>query len=327
MSAPKVSVCVMTYNQRSFIGECLDSILAQATDFAFEVIVADDASTDGTSEIVDRYARKHPQTVRAILHPTNVGVTANYLSSHQAARGDYVAHMDGDDVMMPGKLQAQADFLDSHPNCALVGTDAIAFTTDPNGAHVLRGRTSAEAYPEVSDFDAFVGLNGFMFNHSSKMYRRASSPDMSGYRTLFDVHMHILQAANGDVGYIHEPLLKYRINVGINTGRDPLADHLSAIELAERLGASPDAVSYAYARACFNGAVFSLRAGDHAEYRRRLDLSCRYAPLQRRKDVLWRDVLYRLRGAPGLSASLLKLKEGLWRLRMRRGRVETPVAA
>ena len=119
----------------------------------------------------------------------------------------------------------------------------------------------------MSDFDAFVVMNGFMFNHSSKMYRRASSPDMSGYASLFDVHMHILQAANGDVGYIHTPFLKYRINVGINTGRDPLADHRSAIELAERLGASPHAVASAYARACLEGALFSLRAGDHDDFR------------------------------------------------------------
>jgi glycosyltransferase involved in cell wall biosynthesis len=317
----------MTYNQHRFIGECLDSVLAQETDFPFEVIVADDASSDGTSEIVDRYAREHPGRVRAVLHARNVGVTANYLSAHQGARGEYVSHMDGDDIMLPGKLQAQADFLDRHPNCALVGTDSIAFSTEADGGHRFEGRTSAEAYPEVSNFDAFVGMNGFMFNHSSKMYRRSASPDMSGYQTLFDVHMHILQAANGDVGYIHAPLLKYRINVGINTGRDPLADHLTAIELAERLGAGPDAVAYAYARACFEGAQFSLRAGDHTLFRRRIELSRCYAPLRRRKDVLWRDVLYRLRGTPRLTASLLRLKEGLWRLRMRRGRANPAATA
>ncbi|HWE47678.1 MAG TPA: glycosyltransferase [Caulobacteraceae bacterium] len=322
--APKVSVSVMTYNQHRFIGECLDSILEQETDFPVEIIVADDASTDGTREIVDRYAREHPDRLRAILHPSNVGVTANYLSAHQAATAEYVAHMDGDDVMLPGKLQAQADFLDRHPNCALVGANSIAFSTAPDGSHRFEGYTSAERYPEVSDFDAFVVMNGFMFTHSSKMYRRAASPDMGDYSRLFDVHMHILQAANGDVGYIHAPLLKYRINVGINTGRDPLADHASAVELAEHLGASPAAVACAYARGCFEGALFSLRGGDHAEFRRRIELSRRYAPLPRRKDAVMRNVLYRLRAAPRLSKSLLRLKDGLWRLRMRRGRANAP---
>ena len=145
-------------------------------------------------------------------------------------------------------------------------------------------------------------MNGFMFNHSSKMYRRAASPDMSGYTRLLDVHMHILQAANGDVGYIHTPLQTYRINVGINTGRDPLADHLSAIELAEeRLGAQPASGRLCLCpRACYLGALHSLRARYYAAFPRRLDRSRRYAPLRRSQDIVWRNVFYRLRGAPRL---------------------------
>ena len=141
-SPPKVSVCVMTYNQRNFIGECLDSILEQKTDFA-------DRGhrrrrrlrRHGTREIVDRYARETPgQDPRHPAFQQRGRHCQLSVRRHQAATGAYVAHMDGDELMMPGKLQAQADFLDRHPTCALVGTDAITFSTAPDGSHLFEGR-------------------------------------------------------------------------------------------------------------------------------------------------------------------------------------------
>jgi glycosyltransferase involved in cell wall biosynthesis len=324
---PRVSVCVVTYNQERFIAECLESILGQETDFPFEVIVADDGSTDGGRTIIKRFAREHPGRISPILHARNVGITANYLAAHQAARGEYVAHMDGDDVMLPGRLQIQADFLDANPKCAMVGSNAIAFSTDSDGAHRFEGMTSAKRHPPVFDFDYFVEHNGFLFPHSSKMYRRSMSPDMSGFERLYDVQLHVMQAAQGDVGYIHAPLLKYRINAGISVGRDGLSDHIASIELAEQLGAGAESVRYAYARACYGGALTSLRSGDHDEFRRRIELSARYGALQRSKDELWRGVLLRWRRSPKFLAALLDFKERSWRFVQRSGRPMRPPAA
>jgi glycosyltransferase involved in cell wall biosynthesis len=317
-AAPKVSVCVMTYNQEAFVGECLESIVTQQTDFPFEVIVADDGSADRTADIIRQYEASHPHLVRGVLHAKNIGVKANYLSSHEAARGEYVAHMDGDDLMLPGKLQRQADFLDAHPGLALVGANAIAFSTEPDGSHRYEGETSSELHPEVMTFDAFIERNGFLFTHSSKMYRRDRSPDMRGESRLFDVQMHVLQAANGGAGYIHEPLGKYRINAGISVGRDGLRDHILSIEMGERLGASPASVRYAFARACFEGALTSLRDRDFREFRRRIELSARYGALRRPKDRVWRAVLLRLRRAPVLLEQMLALKEQRARGKRRR---------
>jgi len=315
---PKVSVCVMTYNQERFIGECLESIVAQQTDFPFEIIVADDASTDGTAEVIRRFASKHGDLIRLIQHANNIGATANYLSAHAAARGDYVAHMDGDDVMLPGKLQKQAAALDADPALAFVATNALAFTTREDGSHAHQGRTGAHAYPPLLTFDEFLEHNGFFFVHSSKMYRRAKSPDLSGYDRLIDVQVHVLQAANGGVAYLDQPLLKYRLDAGVSVGRDGMQDHIVSIEMAERLGAAPRTIKYAYARACYEGALTSLRRRDYAEFRRRIELSVRYDVLRRPKDVAWRAALYRLRHTPGALAAVLRLKERAWRLRRRR---------
>ena len=109
---PKMSVCVITYNQERYIGQCLQSLVEQKTDFDFEVIVGDDCSTDGTLAVVQEFVNRYPDIVRTILQPTNTGGSKNYLQVHAAAIGTYVAHVDGDDYALPGKLQAQAEVLE-----------------------------------------------------------------------------------------------------------------------------------------------------------------------------------------------------------------------
>ena len=315
---PKVSVCVMTYNQERFIGECLESIVTQETDFDVEVIVADDASTDRTAAIVRDYEARFPERLRGIYHPNNIGVKANYLSAHDAARGEYVAHVDGDDILLPGKLNRQVQFLDAHPSCAFVGSNGVLFSTREDGGHRFEGYTNPAPHPALMNFDDFVERNGFLFTHSSKMYRRSLSPDLSGVERFIDVNLHVLQAARGAVGYIHDPLLKYRINAGISVGRDGYADHIASIETAERLGAAPEAVRYAYARAAFEGALTALRAGKDAEFRRRIELSAVYGALRRRNDTLWRSLLLGMRSRPDALRRLLALKESASRFRSRR---------
>jgi glycosyltransferase involved in cell wall biosynthesis len=316
-SIPKVSVCVVTYNQEAFIEECLSSIVTQQTNFPFEVIVSDDASTDRTEAIVQAFVKSHPTQVRLIRLERNIGASANYLAAHKAANGDYVAHMDGDDVMLPGRLQKQADFLDRFPDCVFVGSNAIEFGTERNGDHRFEGYSLGQPHLELLDFDRFVELNGFLFAHSSKMYRRALAPDLGSHDRLFDVQMHVLQAAAGKVGYIHEPLVKYRMRTGISVGRDGFQDHVAAAELAEWLGASASAVRTAYARACYHASLDALRSGAHGEFRRRISLSKRYGRLSRARDAVWRNALYGIRNDPQLLRLAVGAKDGFWRFRRR----------
>jgi glycosyltransferase involved in cell wall biosynthesis len=119
-AAPKVSVCVITYNHERYIRQCLQSLVDQRADFAFEVIVGDDCSTDGTAVIVREFIEWYPTIVRGIFQPTNTLGITNNMDVHDAARGEYVAHVDGDDYALPGKLQRQADFLDAHKQSSFV---------------------------------------------------------------------------------------------------------------------------------------------------------------------------------------------------------------
>ncbi|WP_210546247.1 glycosyltransferase family 2 protein [Rhodoferax sp. PAMC 29310] len=117
---PKVSVCVVTYNQEKYIRQCLQSIVDQETDFDFEVIVSDDCSTDGTRAIVQWFAEKYPGVVKPIFHEENIGAFKNFVTTHNIANCKLVSHCDGDDLFLPEKLKKQVDFFEKNLDCTVV---------------------------------------------------------------------------------------------------------------------------------------------------------------------------------------------------------------
>lgn len=129
---PLVSVTILTYNHEKYIRECLDSVVCQQTDFPFEVIVADDASTDNAPQIIQEYADKYPNLIVPILRKKNIGICANSIDVVKRCRGKYIAALDGDDSWCnPKKLQIQFDFLEQHPDYS--GIFSWANTIDNKG--------------------------------------------------------------------------------------------------------------------------------------------------------------------------------------------------
>ena len=109
---PLVSVCMTTYNHERYIAQAIESVLQQQTDFAVEVVVGEDCSTDNTLAICREYEAKYPDRVRVIASEINIGMHANYRRTIEACRGEYVAMCDGDDWFSdPDKLQLQVDIL------------------------------------------------------------------------------------------------------------------------------------------------------------------------------------------------------------------------
>ncbi len=129
---PVVSVCVVTYQHKPYIKQCLDGILMQKTDIPFEILLGEDASTDGTREICLEYAAKYPDKIRLFLHhrENNIKIGGNpsgrfnFLYNSFVARGKYIALCEGDDYWIdPLKLQKQVDFLEENKDCSIVFTD------------------------------------------------------------------------------------------------------------------------------------------------------------------------------------------------------------
>lgn len=133
-----LSVCVVTYNHYQYIQQALDSILAQKTNFTVEIIVADDASTDGTAKLVEN---KYGNQVRLIQRKQNVGLSRNLYECMIAANGKYVYTHAGDDWLKKNDMfQRHVDFLEKNPKYSAVShwTDIV----DENGkvAGVIRNR-------------------------------------------------------------------------------------------------------------------------------------------------------------------------------------------
>lgn len=202
---PKVSVCVITYNHGRYVEQCLRSIVEQETDFAFEVIVSDDCSTDGTRAIVESFAQKYPHIVRPLLQPRNLGGNLNYLTVHRAATAEFTSHCDGDDFWQPGKLQVQVDFLKSHPECASVFTNANVVAED--GTHL---GVFSSGVPTTFDASFLIRRGNFL-NHSSMMYRTALRTRMQPDSLDFiDFNLYLRLCRDGRLGYIDQCLVSYR---------------------------------------------------------------------------------------------------------------------
>jgi glycosyltransferase involved in cell wall biosynthesis len=255
--APKVSVCVVTYNHEAYIEACLASVLSQNTDFDFEVVVGDDCSTDGTGAILKRLAREHPHSLRVIRRAANLGPSQNLLATHNAVLGEYVASLDGDDMALPGKLARQAGLLDSEPGLVACG-------------HTMRlidesGSPTGQLYPARlgATFDIGKVIRcGMPVFASTIMYRaRARSLRTCDFE-LFDWFVLTDMLRSGDAGYIPETLGSYRINRASLTGQMKMAAmRARMIGLYQtRLGELPERRADFFAHAIFE-ALVCLRMG------------------------------------------------------------------
>lgn len=128
---PLVSISCITFNHAAYIRECLDGFLMQQTNFPVEILIHDDASTDGTEEIVREYERKYPHIIKALYEEENQwikGRRGSIIFNFPRAKGKYIAMCEGDDYWVDKqKLQRQVDCLETDSELILVYTDAFYF--------------------------------------------------------------------------------------------------------------------------------------------------------------------------------------------------------
>jgi glycosyltransferase involved in cell wall biosynthesis len=126
MEKPLLSVCLITYNHANFIEQAIESVFMQSVNFSWELIIADDFSTDGTREIVTKYKEKYPDFIRLILQEKNVGPVKNFNDLLNAPQSKYIAYFEGDDYWIDSlKLQKQVDYMESHPDYVLTHSDIL----------------------------------------------------------------------------------------------------------------------------------------------------------------------------------------------------------
>ena len=169
LSTPLVSVRCITYNHEEYIAQALDSFLMQKTNFPFEVIVHDDASTDKTAEIIREYENKYPLIIKPIYETENqYSKPGNPLGRivNAALKGKYVAICEGDDYWIDeNKLQMQVDFLEKNPEYGMCYTKAWVYTQK---SQELTKKGIGAAF---KDFDDLV-LNGNRVPTLTTVYRK-----------------------------------------------------------------------------------------------------------------------------------------------------------
>jgi len=207
VSEVKVSIICTTFNQVNFIRQALDGIIMQKTHFPFEALVYDDASTDGTADIVREYAEKYPDIIRPILQTENQfsrGVDVAKTFIWPCIRGKYVAICDGDDYWTNDKkLQLQADYLDRHPECAICFHRVRMFYQDGSKKDRIVPKNPGP-----------MTLSGLVYKHHipnvAVMYRWRRDMPMPSNIMPCDWYVHLLHAQSGDVGFIPYVMAAYR---------------------------------------------------------------------------------------------------------------------
>lgn len=215
---PLVSVAIVSYNHSAFVGGAIESVLSQ--DYPnVEIVVADDASTDGTAEVLAGYVERFPGRVRVIVQPHNVGITTNCNAVLGMARGEYIAFLGSDDLMLPGKLCAQVEQMEADPSCVLSYHDLDVFQSETDRTLWLFSKRNAPREGRASTL-----IRHGCFNGACSTMLRASAMPKGGFDERIshgsDWLFWIRTAENGKVRYIDRVLGRYRRH-GTNVTGDP----------------------------------------------------------------------------------------------------------
>lgn len=206
-----VSVAMVAYNQQDVIEQAILGVVNQQADFPVELIIADDASTDRTHQILLEWQQKYPHIIKVIRNESNVGLQRNYFVAFAHCRGKYLALCDGDDYWCDSnKLARQVAYMEAHPECALTFHRVINLFEHNGSKSFSNGGQKVDC--DVSD----LSRSNFITNLS--VVYRADCVDLGSLPSWFvennplpDYALHLLFASHGTIHYFKRPMGVYRI--------------------------------------------------------------------------------------------------------------------
>lgn len=224
MSQPLVSILCATYNQKDYIAQTIEGFLIQETSFPVEIIIHDDASTDGTADIVRKYEAEHPDLIKGIYQIENqyskrIAIWDKFI--YPMAKGKYIAECEGDDYWTdPKKLQRQIEFLESHPDYIYSHT-SFKYYDQVNG--VFLEDTSVEENLRIQKEEPEnIGLyvldhNKYRIQTATTVYRKellskiTDTFAQSKYFYMGDTQLSFFAFQNGKIHFDPAPTAVYRL--------------------------------------------------------------------------------------------------------------------
>jgi glycosyltransferase involved in cell wall biosynthesis len=216
-----VTVCVVSYNHEKYIRQCIESIINQKTNFDFEVLISDDFSTDKTREILKEYESKE-NNIKIFYQDVNIGAEKNIYFIHTLARGKYVCHVDGDDWLLPNKLQKQYNEFQKNENLVAIWHMLERYTEEGKKISESNKRIDVEKYfnIELRDILSFGSIGGA----SSIMYQRKFHP---GKLTKYDFDLVLELLKNGNGLLMNDFLGAYRVSSQLSMTKSLIQNNLN----------------------------------------------------------------------------------------------------
>ena len=212
----KVSIICTNYNKGDWVREAIDSFLNQKTNFDFEIIIIDDASTDHSYEIIQEYQNKFPEKVRTFRNEVNLGITRTWKKVCQEAKGQYIARCDSDDFWTdPLKLQKQVDLLDASTDSLWSNTEFDM--VDRDGNLIQKDAFASKALPLIDSYEEMLVMKG-MTMASTWLVDTTLMQDVSAQISdtaaddTFELQLELFKRTN--ISFLSDSTTVYRMNLG-----------------------------------------------------------------------------------------------------------------
>lgn len=206
---PMVSVVMIAYNSAPYINEAIAGVVKQHCDFTIRLVICDDASTDSTGEICEKWRQQYPDIIDYHRNEHNLGVQGNYLEALRHCTGKYIAMCDADDYWFDRrKLARQVAYMEKHPECTLTYHRVVNYYESTGEMSLSNGGGAIE-----NSAEGLASRN--VITNLSVLYRASAvdQPHLPSWLSevrLFDYGLHMLVASRGEIKYMSRPMGVYR---------------------------------------------------------------------------------------------------------------------
>jgi len=236
-----VSICCITYNHERYIKDAIEGFLMQKTNFKYEILIYDDASTDDTANIIREYEKRFPGLIKPIYQEENQyskGVKVDMEYNLKRAKGKYIALCEGDDYWTnPYKLQKQVNFLEKNQKFSMCFHTVKKVDENKNILHYYKGfDPRGKKVKNLKDIitENYIPTCSVVFRNHLINY---SDYEVLSNRLFFgDWVIHILNAKEGPIYYFNEDMAVYRVtSTGVTKSTDTIKKSEDILEFYKRL--------------------------------------------------------------------------------------------